>query len=244
MNMKKWMSIFVVAALAVGGFAAFNAIGKVSAQAGTATNSAVNQAAPMMAGGFERGGRGEMGYTDAELASALGITADELSAARGEAQTAALAQAVTDGLITQAQADEITANSNTFPFGGCWGGWLGAKGIDFDAYLADALGISADELSTARATAMDAHLATLVADGSITQDQADLMKARQALAASDAFQGDLQSAYESALANAVSAGTITQSQADLLLAERIANGGFGMRMGGFGGMGGGGRHGR
>jgi len=232
MFMKRWIPILVIAALAVGGIVAFGTIGKVSAQA------AADEAAALPAGGFERGGRGGMAYTDEELATALGISVDELTAARTEAKTAALAQAVKDGLITQAQADEITANGNVFPFGGRWGGWLAGQGLDFDTYLADALGISTDELAAARAEALDAHLAALVADGSITQDQADLMKARQALAASDTFKADLQSAYESALAKAVADGTITQAQADLLLAERADNAGFGLR-GGFGGMGGG-----
>lgn len=243
MQMKRWIPILVVAALAVSGFAAFSAIGKVSAQAGTTTATVANGAAGLGAGLMERGGKGIGGYTDAELASALGITTDKLTAARTEAKSAALTKAVADGLITQAQADEITANGNAFPFGGRWGGWLSEKGINFDTYLADALGISTTELTAARAKALDAHLATLVADGTITQDQADLMKARQALAASDTFKSDLQSAYQAALAKAVTAGTITQAQADLLLAEQTANGGFGMRMEGFGGMGGG-RHGR
>ena len=232
MFMKRWIPILVIAALAVGGFAAFSAIGKVSAQAGSGVAADVN------AGVFARGGRGGMAYTDEELAAALGITTDELTAARSEAKTAALAGAVKDGLITQAQADEIAANGNAFPFGGRWGGWLAGQGLDFDTYLADALGISADELTAARAEALDAHLAALVADGSLTQDQADLIKARHTLAASDTFKADLQSAYESALAQAVTNGTITQAQADLLLAERADNAGFGLR-GGFGGMGGG-----
>lgn len=233
MFMKRWIPILVIAALAVGGFAAFSAIGKVSAQA-----VAADEVAALPAAGFERGGRGNLGYTDEELAAALGITTDELTAARSEAKTAALAGAVKDGLITQAQADEIAANGNAFPFGGRWGGWLAGQGLDFDTYLADALGISADELTAARAEALDAHLAALVADGSLTQDQADLIKARHTLAASDTFKADLQSAYESALAQAVTNGTITQAQADLLLAERADNAGFGLR-GGFGGMGGG-----
>ena len=233
MIMKRWIPILVIAALAVGGFAAFSTIGKVSAQA-----VAADEVAALSAAGFERGGRGGMAYTDEELAAALGISVDELTAARAEAKTAALAQAIEDGLITQAQADEIAANGNAFPFGGRWGGWLAGQGLDFDTYLADALGISVDELAAARAEALDAHLAALVADGSITQDQADLIKARQALAASDTFKADLQSAYESALAQAVADGTITQAQADLLLAERADNAGFGLR-GGFGGMGGG-----
>lgn len=238
MFMKRWIPILVIAALAVGGFAAFSATGKVSAQSGAAASVGADETAVFAAGGFERGGRGGMAYTDEELAAALGITTDELTAARSEAKTAALAGAVADGLITQAQADEIAANGNAFPFGGRWGGWLAGQGLDFDAYLADALGISTDELAAARAEALDAHLAALVADGSLTQDQADLIKARHALAVSDTFKADLQSAYESALAQAVADGTITQAQADLLLAERADNAGFSLR-GGFGGMGGG-----
>ena len=38
---------------------------------------------------------------------------DELSAAREEAKTAAVEQAVADGLITQAQADEILSGDST-----------------------------------------------------------------------------------------------------------------------------------
>jgi hypothetical protein len=43
------------------------------------------------------------------LAAALGITVEQLQAAEGTAAKAELAQAVTDGRITQVQADQITA---------------------------------------------------------------------------------------------------------------------------------------
>ena len=43
------------------------------------------------------------------LAEALGITAEKLQAAEDTAANAELAQAVTDGRMTQAQADQITA---------------------------------------------------------------------------------------------------------------------------------------
>ena len=43
------------------------------------------------------------------LAEALGITVEKLQAAEDTAAKAELAQAVTDGRITQAQADQITA---------------------------------------------------------------------------------------------------------------------------------------
>lgn len=229
--MKRWIPLLVVAALAVGGFAGFSAIDKVSAQSGTTTVDPTDEAVNLTSelGRGDRGGRG--GYTSEELAAALGITVDELTQAQTEARTAALAQAVKDGLITQTQADEIAANGAAFPFGGRWGGWLSDQGLEFDAFLAEALGISVDELASARSAAQDAHLAALVADGSLTQDQADLIAARQALAASESFKSSLQSAYEAALAQAVSDGTITQAQADLLLAEGAANG-FGPHAGG------------
>ncbi len=242
MQMKRWIPLLLVGALAAAGLAGFGAIGKVSAQSGSTAAGSTAGSSTATTNGSELFGRGERGgYTSQELATALGITSEALTQAQAEAKSAALAQAVTDGLITQAQADELAANGSAFPLGGRWGSWLSAKGIDFDTFLADALGITPEELTVARAEALDAHLAALVADGSITQDQADLMKARQVLAASDQFASDLQSAYESVLAKAVSNGTITQAQADLLLANATEKGGFGM--GGLGGMGGG-RHGR
>lgn len=224
MNRKRWIPLLLVGVLALGGFAAWSTIGSAKAQSDG--NGAVAPNPP--AGEFGRGERGERGgFTGEELASALGITADELTQAQAEARSAALAQAVKDGLITQAQADDINANGSAFPFGGRWNGWLEARGIDFDAHLAAALGITTDELAEARSKAMDAHLAAMVADGVISQDQLDLMKARKALAASDQFTGAMQSAFESALAQAVKSGVITQAQADLLLARTADRGGFG-----------------
>ncbi len=43
------------------------------------------------------------------LANALGITTEKLQAAQEKAAAAELAQAVTDGRMTQAQADQVTA---------------------------------------------------------------------------------------------------------------------------------------
>lgn len=256
MRIKRWMPLFLIVALAVGGFVGFSAIGKVSAQNSTpttATATATTAATTSTTTSSQenqfpgRGVKGERGlYTNDELATALGITTDALTKAQTEAQSAALAKAVTDGLITQAQADEITANGSAFPLGEDWGQWLNAKGINFDSFLADALGISQAELTTARSKALDAHLTALVANGSLTQDQADLIKARQALATSDKFTSAMQSAFEAAVAQAVKDGTITQAQADLLLAKVAENGGVGLGWGGMGGLDGmrGGRHGR
>lgn len=228
--MKRWIPLLVIAALAAGGFAGFSALDKVSAQSGTTTAAAQDVTAdqPFAMARAGRDGRG--GYTSEELAAALGITVDELTQAQTEARAAALAQAVEDGLLTQAQADEIASNGAAFPVGARWRGWLSDQGLDFDAFLAEALGISTEELAAARSEALDAHLAGLVTDGTLTQDQADLIQARRALATSESFQASLQSAYETALAQAVSDGTITQAQADLLLAKS-AGYGFGQHAG-------------
>ena len=130
-----------------------------------------------------------------------------------------LEDAVSQGLITQAQADELTADGRVFPFGGHAKGWLAENGIDFDTYLADALGISVDELNAARQTAVNSQIDQAVADGRITQDQADLMKGRYALANDSTFKSSMQSAYTDAVNQAVESGVITQAQADQILSK-------------------------
>lgn len=190
-------------------------------------------------------GRGPGGHVDAaDLAAALGITEDELAAAQQEAYAAGLQQAVDTGTITQAQADEMSAGSADTGRGGRGDSRLSRYGVDYDALLAQALGISVTDLQAAQAAAVTAGLEQAVADGSMTQEQADLIQAQNALRADSAFQTALKSAYESAVNAAVKAGVITQAQADLVLANQSAgfNGGHGMMDGdGFGGRGGGGR---
>lgn len=91
---------------------------------------------------YGQGGRwgfraGEIDY-DALLAEALGITVEELQAARDEAHVAALVQAVAEGLITQNQADLMLARRTLRTI------------IDHDELLAGVLGVSIEELQTAR----------------------------------------------------------------------------------------------
>ncbi len=62
-------------------------------------------------------------------------------------------QAVADGYLTQAQADQLKANTFGFGRGGHFGGLY-----EEDQYLADALGISTDELQSAE---LDAHAAQI-----------------------------------------------------------------------------------
>lgn len=127
---------------------------------------------------------------DAYLAEALGITAEQLQAARRQAMAAYLADAVTAGEITQEQADLMLgkhALSDT---------------IDRTALVAEALGMTTEELETA------------LAGG---QSLSDLMTAQGIDA--DTLQTNVQAAYEAAVARAVADGVITQAQADAVLAQ-------------------------
>jgi ribosomal protein S20 len=162
----------------------------------------------------------------------LGITVEQLNTAFQTANQAALDQAVQKGLITQAQADELKSRGATFPFGGRWSGWLSQNGIDYQALLADALGITVDQLNAAYITAHNAAIDQAVADGRLTQEQADLMKGEYALKNNQNFQTAMKNAFEAAVKQAVTEGVITQAQADQILANQD---GMGLR--GFGGPG-------
>jgi formaldehyde-activating enzyme involved in methanogenesis len=137
-------------------------------------------------GGWGRGLGGSIDYQQL-LADALGISVDQLQAAYETARTAAINQAVKEGLITQEQADEMLV----------WGG-LGRRGFDFfgfgrhpkgvssstideEALLAQALNITVDQLQAARDKANEAAIAQAVEQGIITQEQADQMLSQQKL---------------------------------------------------------------
>jgi hypothetical protein len=204
---------------------------------------AADESGTTAAPGYSWGGLHGLGGDDGEaLAEALGITVEELETAYAAARTAAIEQAVADGLITQEQADELLAQGGGF--GGR--GHYGFIGSQKDEYLAEALGISVEELQAAQAEVLAARLAAMVEAGMTTQEQADLMAARQAVqnyVDQEALQAAVQSEYESAIEAAVDAGAITQEQADQLL-EDLENSlvpSFGF--GGFGGGPGGHHHG-
>lgn len=158
-------------------------------------------------GGFGHSGSRDGG--DEYLAEALGITVEELQAARETAYAAYLADAVAAGEITQAQADELLARQRLSSY------------IDHEALVAEALGLSVDELEAA------------LAGG---QSLSDLMTA-QGLTA-ETLQTALQTAYEAAIARAVADGVITQAQADAYLSASANFGLFGGHHGFGGGRGG------
>ena len=195
------------------------------------TDEATDSVTPTNRNGRSHG----LGVSDEALAEALGITIEELTAAEETAHAAALAQAVTDGLIAQEQADELLANggrSRGFHFG-----------YDKNTYLAEALGITVEELDAARLEVYTAQLAELVAAGTITQAEADLILAQKAVqnyVDDDAYQSAVQSIYADAVAQALADGVITQAQADELLATMSTQT---FRFPGAGGPGGGGHRG-
>ncbi len=161
------------------------------------------------------------------LADALGISVEELQAAQEQAFQAALAQAVADGKLTQEQADAIASHLDHFPPGMMGRFGLGGD-IDMNALLADALGISVDELNAARHTARDAALDQAVADGKLTQEQADQIKAAAALREYFEQSGlpeQMQALVEQTVNQAVQDDVITQEQADHFLQNQP---GFGM----------------
>ncbi len=195
-----------------------------------------------------RGGPMGGGVNDTYLAEALGITAAELQAAQQTAYEAAIEQALAQGLITQAQADALKARDGSFGRGFHRFFGMDDATIDMNALLADALGISIDELAAARVEAQDLALAAAVEDGRITQEQADQLKARQSLRTyldEQGFQDQVRSLYETLVQQAVTAGVITQEQADAILSDSGRFGGMrgfdgfdgrGMRMPGMRGL--------
>lgn len=201
----------------------------------TALALAVGVSAALPTAASAHGGMGGFGMRGGgdgtALATALGITVEQLNAAQKKVADAALDQAVADGRLTQAQADQLKLRQGRHV------GKLG--GTDGEAALAKELGITVEQLSAARGKALAAELDKALAAGTITQAQADQLKAHQALRDYLAKQGlddKVQALRDQALKDAVAAGVITQAQADAL------KNGAGLGMRGFG-MGRGGRHG-
>jgi len=226
---KKWIAV-AGAGLAV---LMLTVVALPAAAAGTASAPLEHRGGPM-------GG----GANDTYLAEALSITAAELQTAEQTAYVAGIDQALAKGLITQAQADALKQGNGTGRFGGReMHGFLGLAGdttIDPNALLANALGITTDELQAARVKAQDLALAQAVTDGQITQEQADQMKADQALKTyldDQGLQTQMQTLYQDAVKQAVKAGVITQAQADAILANQGKFGGM-HGFDGFGGRGG------
>jgi hypothetical protein len=179
-----------------------------------------------------RGGPMGGGVNDTYLAEALGITAAELQTAQQAANEAAIDQALAQGLITQAQADALKEQSGMLGRGGRgFHGFFGTDDttIDMNVLLAEALGVTSDELAAARVEAQDLALAAAVEAGNLTQEQAEQMKAEQSLKTyldEQGLQTQIQTLYENLVNQAVQAGVITQEQADSILSSQGSFGGM------------------
>lgn len=209
--------------LAFGAFATFAQTDDGTDETTPDTEAESNDTDGKLPGRPDFGGRGphgfagpdKMGTVDELLADALGITVEELEAAQDAGRTAAIEQAVADGLMTQEQADRLLSNERGFR-----GHIRFGADIDAEALLADALGISVEELQAAREEALGARLDQLVADGVITQEQAEMMQARKAVREyvdTDALADTVQSFFADAIEQALADSVITQEQADTML---------------------------
>jgi hypothetical protein len=223
MNNRKTISLFVVGALAVGAALGLFAYNLAYAQESTPEAPS----SPPFSKGME--GYVPGGLIHEDLADALGISEDELDTAIQSANEAALEQAVQSGLITQDQADQLRERGLSAKLFGRMGGWPLRAGIDYQALLAEALGISPDELREAYTQAFETRISRAVEEGTISPEQADLIGGHYALANSESFQTAMRSAFEAAVNEAVANGTITQAQADQILDHAA-----GMKFGGFG----------
>lgn len=175
------------------------------------------------------------------LAEALGISVEELQAAHEEVRLAVIDQALEEGLISEDQAQRLREGERPFRAGHAMRGLE----INSEELLADALGISVEELQAARAEVRAARLDALVEAGVLTQEQADLIAAREAVSGYVNRQGlaeTIREAYEAAINAALEDGAITQAQADALLEVLPNIGAPGLP--GFGFHGGHGHHGR
>lgn len=188
-SLRKWKIGWILGALTVLVAGLFATTGVVSAArvTGEELASIAESAVPGLLGeGYLTHGRGwgPWGSSDIDyaalLAEELGISVDQLEAAHEEARTAAIAAAVEQGLLTQEQADRMVVWGG-FGLRGGLRGRMSSGAIDEEALLADALGISAEELQAAREAANEVAIAQAVEEGLITQEEADEIQAHKAL---------------------------------------------------------------
>jgi hypothetical protein len=132
-------------------------------------------------GGFGPGGQADQ----TSLAQALGITVQQLQTAEQKAFEAAVQQALDKGLITQNQADMMILRGGWFGRGGMDGNLFGQNnGIDYQSLLATQLNITTDALQSAQKQAYTNQIDQAVQDGTLTQQQADLILGRYGLQSS------------------------------------------------------------
>lgn len=182
MTKRQWILIglsgLVIAALA-GGMLLFANTG--SASASSAVRIAGLRSLQALADDSDLGRLRGGDQRDAYLAEALGISEEALQTARENAFKAAVQQALDAGLITQSQAERLL-DAPRFPRIGLGALLVGPdSGIDMNVLLAAELKISVEELQAAREKAVDLGWEQAIADGKLSEEQVELIKARRAL---------------------------------------------------------------
>jgi hypothetical protein len=227
-DMRKKIGVAVVGSLAVAAVVAAVGFGIPSVvQAQTATPPATGT--PGTTPPATSNQAGQRMSPAAYLAQALGISVTDLQAAEVKARNAEIDAAVTAGNITQSQADALKNGTSRERLN------LGISAADRETMLANALNTTVANLQAAELTAQKAELAQAVAAGRITQAQADMRIAEQALQKYIADKG----LFASAVQAAVKDGVLTQTQDDAILSQAQAGrGGLGFfKFGGPGGFG-------
>lgn len=204
-KLSKAMVVGVIGVLvmSLGAVAAF-------AQEDTTPDNDARPAIPFGPGGFG-GSRGHHGGGDNDeaLAESLGITVEELQAAREQVAADRLAQAVEDGTVTQEQVDSMQAMQAVREY------------IDHEAIMAQVFGVTAEELEAARE---NGTMRDLLSAGEFDPT---------------AIQEQMQAATEAAVAEALAAGDITAEQAQLITEQLAEGAGMMGKFGGKGGFPGG-----
>ena len=146
--------------------------------------------------------------------------------------TAAVVGAIAIGVMSfapqlvQAQDTGTTTTQTSAPFGRGLPGFdrhMFGSDIDYDALLAEALGISVEELQAAQQQAYSAALDQAVENGDLTAEEADLIRAQQALKASidpEALQAEALGLTVEELQAARDAGT---SMSDILTEQGLTS---------------------
>ena len=152
------------------------------------------------------------------LAEALGISIEELAAAREEVRLAGIDAALEQELITEAQAQWLRERAGRLPGRAPFP--VEMFEFDAEATLADALGITVAELEAAREEAWQLALDARVEAGVLGEEEAELISARRAVKAyfdRAALVEVMQQMYEDAVGQALDAGDITEAEAEILL---------------------------
>lgn len=117
---------------------------------------------------YAHDGRGGGGARGEALAEELGISVAELETAYDTAKDAAVAELVSQGWISDEEAADFLENRGRLPF---MRGAYYEPLVDEKALLADALGISVDELEAAMAAVGQARVDALLESGAVTEAQ-------------------------------------------------------------------------